>query len=214
MQDYEKKLLKNIFAENNLVNLDYLNFPERLVSMVQEAVSKNSQDSSPDKRAIIKKSISTNEQLMKFDTIANNRVIHDYINRQQATPTSSVIDQKQSTDHHIKQKIKGTSTFTRIKSQKDSSLNFVDSKGDLKSLMESKIQYKKDESTQGAKNSGRIGLFSGLIDVKDGKKQVNLASDAGKSLVTPSGKDRNIFSATTNVNSHGTHFKTRFGDQP
>lgn len=213
MQNYEKKLLKNIFAEHNMVNLDCLNYPERLVTMIQDAVPKDSQDSSPDKRGIIKKSISANEQLMKFDTIANNKAIQALLNKNQQTPSSSVIDQRQSNDQVTSSKLKTTSTLMRIKSQKDATLNFVDSKGDFKSLFETKTNLKKDDTQQMAKTSGRMKIDPNKLESNDSPNKEKMASEGRKDSATASLKQRNIFSATTKANSLGTQLKTRFADQ-
>jgi hypothetical protein len=213
MQNYERQLLKNIFAENNLANLDYHNHPENLITLVQNAISKDSEDHPIDKRAIIKKSISKNDSLMKMDFYAQNRVISEYLHQQSVHQSSSAQDPRRSDDQPLSPKNRKVQTLSRIKSMKEGLPRFEENRSDIKSVADSRGILKKDEVKQVARLSEKLAPISTVSEAKEEKQGARMTSGLEKAPSSPSSKHRNLQSATTDLNSHTTYPKPRLGAQ-
>lgn len=213
MIDYEKQLLKNVFAENNLVNLDFRNHPEKLASIVQESGPRDSRDTHPDTRTIIKRAITQNDQLMKFESIGQNKAISQFLNKQNSSPSESIYENRQSNDPILISRNQSIPEMSRNAGAREAEGLNSGSKPELESSLETKSNFKKIKADQGTRLQGKLASISGVTDLRDDASKPRLTSGIEKQSNTTSGQFRNIFSASTNMNSQGTQLKARFADQ-
>lgn len=191
MQDYDRKYLKNLFAEHNVTNMDYLNSPELLAASLADINLKgNSTD-------IIKQAVTNNSKLMSVPYIANNKAIKGL------NPESSSDDQSSST-HNVKQTtLSAFDSRIKLSAQVNQGLPKYHQNRNSSSKLE---ELKGKHDLQVAANPRTL---SKVIEENVGKDRLMSDTNLARPTTGHAGKHRNIFSATTNANSQGTKLRSR-----
>lgn len=189
MQNYEKKYLKNIFAEHNMANVDYYGNPEELISSLGGTGLRSN------KAAAIKHAIMKDSRLMACDYISQsvaNRPQYNHSRSSESVPGSPFKGKMDLESTHKREIIE------EVLSNQISSSNLNLEKRTLEDL-------KKIDS----KSSMKVGTLSKVLEHNEQKEAENRTAEGERPMSSQVTKYRNIFSATTNANSQGLKLKTR-----
>lgn len=191
MQDYDRKYLKNLFAEHNMVNLDYLNNPELLAASLGDVDIKGSSTN------IIKQAINLNSKLMAVQYVANNKAF-------KAVNIDSMSDDKSSSTANAKPvTMAAFDARIRLTSQDKYSMSNMQAN----KIADSDMHGHRD--TSGTKTMANVKTLSRVIEENEGKNGLQSGTNLARPMTGNHAKYRNIFSATTNANSQGTKLRSK-----
>lgn len=191
MQDYDRKYLKNLFAEHNMANLDYLNNPELLAASLGDVDIKGSSAN------IIKHAINLNSKLMAVQYVANNKAF-------KAVTIDSMSDDKSSSTANAKP-VTMAAFDARIRLTSNDKLSMSNIQANK--MIDSDMHGYRDKF--GTKIMANVKTLSKVIEENEGKQRQQSDTNLARPMTGNHAKYRNIFSATTNANSQGTKLKSK-----
>lgn len=191
MQDYDRKYLKNLFAEHNMANLDYLNNPALLAASLGDPHVRQTHTDT------IKHAINNNTRLMSMPYVANNRSFKHAV-------IDSTSDDKSSSVRHVA--VDGMNVYDgRIKIEVDDRMNVANMQSDK--VTEKVVN--RDRGVGGIKTVADVRTLSKVIEDNEVRQGLMSDTSLARPMTGSNLKYRNIFSATTNANSHGIKLKSK-----